>query len=99
MDLELLKKDIAQKDGFDTWKQMIECFCTTESGRKVIDKNINDLVRRAMAKTSSVPQANELLPHVIKSACANKPILKCAYWYQNKRGCIDCKKKFKQAVL
>lgn len=35
----------------------------------IFDGIINDL--RALASRSSVPQANELLPHVIKSVCGN----------------------------
>lgn len=51
MDFEKIKNEIAQKDGFDTWKLMIECYCTTEPGRRVIDKNVNDLIRRVSACT------------------------------------------------
>ena len=58
MDLELIKNEIAQKDGFDTWSQMVECFCTTEPGRKVIDKNVTDLVRRAVADSTCKRQSN-----------------------------------------
>lgn len=58
MDLELIKTEIAQKDGFDTWSQMVECFCTTEPGRRVINKNITDLVRRVVADPTGKRQSH-----------------------------------------
>lgn len=44
MDLEKVKIEVAQKDGFDNWEQMVECFCTTEPGRNVINRNIEKVL-------------------------------------------------------
>lgn len=92
MDLELIKTEIAQKDGFDTWSQMVECFCTTEPGRRVIDKNVTDLVRRAVAYSTGKRQSN--IPDV-KASFSNK--YGFLYWCENDTTADDGRCKWIEA--
>ena len=48
-------------------------------------KDIDDVFNRALAKTSSVPQANELLPHVSSSTSNDDGSGYCSFC--GKRGC------------
>jgi hypothetical protein len=72
MDLLKLKTEIAEENGFDTWKQLIECFSTTEPGRRVINREVTKLVERAVANADTGDR-QLTIPDVIKcSTCQFK---------------------------
>ena len=53
MDLLKLQTEIAEENGFNTWEQMIDCFCTTDPGKRVINENVNKLIERAVANADT----------------------------------------------
>lgn len=65
MDLLKLQTEIAEENGFDTWEQMINCFCTTDPGKRVINKNVNKLIERAVANADTGDR-QLTIPDVIK---------------------------------
>ena len=43
--MDKIKNELAQTDGFDNWEQMINCYCTTEPGRRMINDRINKVLK------------------------------------------------------
>jgi hypothetical protein len=48
MTAEKILEEIAIESGFDTWETYIECFSTTEHGRRVINKGVLKAVNQAL---------------------------------------------------
>ena len=48
MTAEKILEEIALESGFDTWEMYVECFSTTEHGRRVINKGVLKAVNQAL---------------------------------------------------
>jgi len=64
--MEEIKLKIANDKGFNTWEMMVKCFCTTEPGRNVLNKSINEALNLAVVSRSVGNDTKPILMTITK---------------------------------
>lgn len=66
--MEEIKLQIAKEDGFDSWDMMIQCYCTTKAGQRVLKKNTDKALNMYIVGCSKNTGINKYKLSVISDA-------------------------------